>query len=73
MLDTIRANHAVFQKHREYQKQINAILGKISTPADRIEALTILLGANLNELSALLDRLAQLQQRRTTIEETAEG
>jgi hypothetical protein len=63
MLEIIEGNIALFQDNREFQEQINDLMSKISSPADRIKSLSILLGSNLNKLSARIARYQALQRQ----------
>jgi uncharacterized protein HemX len=62
MLQIIDENRTEFQNHREYQDQINELLSKISSPADRIKSLAILLESNFKKITALIARYKELHQ-----------
>lgn len=62
MLQLIDKNRTIFQNNREYQKYINDLMSKISSPADRIKSLTILLESNFKKLSELTATYIELHQ-----------
>lgn len=72
MLAIIDANHHVLEKNRGAHKQIRDLLGKITTPADRIQSLSIMLEANLIKLSDELNRYAQLERSIKSLQEASE-
>ena len=59
LLDIIEAHRDVLDRKSEYQEQINDLLGKMNAPADRMQSLFILMGANLNKM---LDKLNSLER-----------